>query len=194
MDQLGISRFFIAGISMGGAAALHLAYTYPHRVQGLILLNTFASLKPGSLSEWRYFFRRGWRAFLRKPADQARLVAERVFPAPDQSVYRDLLVESIRSADPKVYRQAMLALARFNFTRRLAKIQTPTLVISGEEDTTIPLKNQRELAKRIPGTDHIVIPNAGHAVIADQPQLVNQNIIRFINRLSSIGQVSLPDG
>lgn len=193
MDQLSVARFFVAGISMGGAAALYLAYHYPARVEGLVLINAFASLKPGSLSEWSYFIKRGWRAFFRKPADQAAIVAERVFPAPDQRIYREILIDSIRSADPKVYRQAMLALARFNFTRKLGNIQTPVLIISGEEDTTIPIQNQRMMARMIPSADHVIIPGAGHAVIADQPDVVNLNISRFIEKVTAIKQLN-PQG
>lgn len=183
MDQLGVVQFIPVGISMGGAAALLLAHRFPRRVEGLILINTFSSLAPGSLSEWVYFLRRGWRAFLRSPADQAWIVAERVFPAPDQAAYREMLVESIRSADPKVYRQAMVSLARFNFNRRLAAICAPTLVISGAKDTTIPLDKQHELAKKIPGAEHVVIPDAGHAVIADQPAMLNEQISRFLEKI-----------
>jgi pimeloyl-ACP methyl ester carboxylesterase len=194
MNRLAIPKFFVAGISMGGTVALQLAYRQPQRVEGLILINTFASLRPGSFSEWGYFVRRGWRAFLRKPSDQARIVAERVFPGADQAVFREILVDSIRSADPRVYRQAMIALARFNFTRKLPRIQTPTLVISGDEDTTIPLKRQRELAKRIPNAEQVIIPRAGHAVIADQPERFNREVAGFIARIRSTGRANLPGG
>ncbi len=194
MDRLGAGRFIAAGISMGGAAVLVMAYRHPSRVQGLILINTFSSLAPSSLSEWRYFLRRGWRAFLRKPEDQAWIVAERVFPKPKQAAYRELLVESIRRSDPNIYRQAMLALARFNFTRKLPDIRVPTLVISGAEDTTIPLKNQRELAAKIPGAEHVVIPAAGHAVIADQPVLFNLHVSRFIEKISAAERANPSNG
>lgn len=190
MDQLGIGRFIAAGISMGGTVALQMAYRYPRQVKGLILINTFSSLTPGSLSEWGYFLRRGWRAFLRTPADQAWIVAERVFPGPDQAAYREMLVESIRRADPIIYRQAMLALARFNFTRKLPAIKAPTLVISGAEDTTIPLKNQRELANKIPYAEHVVVPKAGHAVIADQPALFNLHVSRFLEKIGTTERVN----
>ncbi len=192
MTRLEIDGFFIAGISMGGVVALQLAHRHSEWVKGLILINTFASLRPKSPSEWRYFVRRGLRSFLRKPADQARIVADRVFPLPEQAFYRDLLMDSIQSVDARVYRRAMIELARFNFVSKLPLIQVPTLVISGERDTTIPLENQRELARRIPGAEHVVIPDGGHAVIADQPELFNQQVVRFLEAIRSTGRSDAP--
>jgi len=193
MTCIDVKEYFVAGISMGGVVALQLVHRHPERVKGLILINTFASLRPKSLSEWSYFIRRGWRSFLRKPADQARIVAERVFPLREQAVYRDLLVDSIQNADPGVYRQAMIELVRFNYIRRLPNIHAPTLVVSGEKDTTIPLNNQRELARMIPGAEHVVIPDGGHAVIADQPALLNQHVIHFLGRISSTARSTHPN-
>lgn len=191
LDELKVDQVVAAGISMGGVVALDMAIRHPQRVEGLALINTFASLKPTSLSEWTYFLRRGFRAFLRNPAEQASIVAERVFPGEDRAVYRQLLVESIRKSDPRMYRQAMLELARVDLTGRLGNIHVPTLVISGAEDTTIPLKNQKELALRIPRAEHVIIPQAGHGVIADQPEAFNRFLSEFIERVKA-GVTSIP--
>ncbi len=180
LDQSGIDKVVVCGLSMGGVVALELAIEYPARIDGLILINTFSALRPASLSEIVYFVRRGLRAYLRSPGNQAELVAERIFPLPEHAEWRSRLVQSIRDSNPKVYRQSMLALARYNANRQLTGFEIPTLVITGSRDTTIPPRVQERMARKIPGARHHLIDGAGHGVIIDHVETVNQLILEFL--------------
>lgn len=180
LDQEQINRTVLCGLSMGGAVALHMALTYPERVTGLVLINTFAALRPASISEVVYFLKRGLWSFIVSPSSQARLVAERIFPKPDQDEWREFLIESIRASDPRMYRQAMIALGRFNVTRRLEKLQCPVMVITGKNDTTIPPVVQRKMAEQIPDAERYEIDDAGHGVIVDHYDAVNQLLLKFM--------------
>jgi 3-oxoadipate enol-lactonase len=86
----------------------------------------------------------------------------------------------ILQGDERVYRAAMRSLGLFDVQKRLGEIHVPTLVITGECDTTVPLPVQRVLAEKIPGATQVMIPNAGHAVIVDQPEAFNQALRGFI--------------
>ncbi|MHB8819645.1 MAG: alpha/beta fold hydrolase [Bellilinea sp.] len=183
LDRFGIKKTVVCGLSMGGAVALQMAIDYPDRVLGLILINTFSALRPANLSETLYFVRRGVRAYLRSPADQAELVANRVFPHPEHAAWRIRLVESIRASDPLIYRQAMIALARFNVNKQLSKINIPTLVITGSNDSTIPPQVQGRLAKRIANSKQYLIDGAGHGVIVDHYAEVNSLMLEFLKQI-----------
>ena len=74
----------------------------------------------------------------------------------------------------------MLALATFNVVNRLAEISKPILVITGENDNTIAPSSQEELVRKIRGARQIIIPNSGHAVIADQPETFNAALLEFL--------------
>ena len=50
---------------------------------------------------------------------QAKAVAKRIFPDPDQEIFRQGLIEQVTQADPRAYRAAMRALARFDVRKRL---------------------------------------------------------------------------
>lgn len=180
LDQIGIDKAVVCGLSMGGVVALQLAIEAPERLDGLILINTFSALRPASLSEVLYFVRRGLRAYLRSPGDQAELVADRVFPLAEHAEWRNRLVHSIQASDPKVYRQSMLALARYNANRQLAGIQIPTMVITGTRDSTIPPRVQERMAGKIPGARQHLIDGAGHGVIIDHAETVNQLMLDFL--------------
>jgi len=185
MDRAGHEEFVVAGLSMGGVVALEMALSLPQRIRGLVLINTFSALRPGSLSEVVYFLKRGLRAYIASPAKQAELVAQRIFPNPIHAEWRELLVQSIRESDPIVYRQAMLALADFNVNDKLSKINIPTMVITGDEDSTIPPKVQARMAKKIPGSVQYLVRGANHGVIVDHYEEVNQLLIEFLGRIYS---------
>jgi 3-oxoadipate enol-lactonase len=180
LDQMGLTQVIVVGISMGGVVALQFALDYPERVSSLVLVNTFASLRPKRLSEWVYLLQRYIRVNLKGVGAQADLVANRLFPGEDQAELRRIIKEQIVNSDPKVYRGAMRELGLINLSKRLSEIQIPTLVISGERDTTVPLENQVKLAQGIKNARQVVIPGAGHAVIADQPEAFNNALSHFL--------------
>ncbi len=170
----------VVGISMGGTLALQLALEHPQWVERLVLANTFACLRPQRLNEMGYLLGRFMVANLRGKEYQAKNVARRIFPKPEQESLRREMIDRIMLADQRTYRQAMQALALFDVRRRLAEIHMPTLVVSGVNDTTVPLENQKVLADGIAGAHRVMIPDAGHAVIADQPTHFNQCLLQFI--------------
>jgi len=170
----------VVGISMGGTIALQLCLDYPEMVERLVLVSTFATLRPKYLHQWIYLISRFIKANLRGVNAQAEMVAHRIFPSPEQELLRQALIQQILQADPKVYVSAMRALGLFDVTKRLHEISVPTLVISGREDTTVPLENQSELASKIMGARQVIIPGGGHAIIVEQPDLFNQALLEFL--------------
>jgi len=170
----------IAGISLGGLISLQIALDYPELVQKLILINAFAHLRPKSLDQWLYMFSRLIAVHTVGIETQAKFVANRLFPLPNQNQLRQILVDQIRQADPKAYRAVMRAIARFDVRNRLGEVKSPTLIITGENDTTVSPANQHILVEKIRNNQQVIIPNAGHAAIIDQPELVNKSILEFI--------------
>jgi len=186
MEGIGAVPAHVAGISMGGTIALQLALDYPDHVLSLVLVNTFARLRPQSLGEWLYLLRRAITARLMSMEKQADIVVQRIFPKPEQQALRDSLRTQILRADPAVYRATMGALFRFDVESRLRDIRVPTLVVTGEEDTTVPPTLQKtQLAQGIPGAQHVIIPGAGHGVIVDNPQAFNEALVAFYRSLRS---------
>lgn len=181
LQDMNIHQAAVVGISMGGIVAQQLALDHSDWVERLVAVNTFASLRPRRLNEMLYMLARFTIANLRGVAYQANLVAWRLFPQPEQAELRQEMIARILQADPKVYRQAMLALGLFNSAPRLRELTLPVLVISGARDTTISLVNQKALAAGIHGARHVTIADAGHAVIVDQPERFNQVLISFLN-------------
>jgi 3-oxoadipate enol-lactonase len=186
LEQLGINRVDVVGISMGGTHALALTLDCPELVGRLVLVNTFAHLRPRSLNGWLYYALRFVLVHTLGLEVQARTVAARIFPKPDQAELRSTLIQQVIQADPKAYRAAMRALAKFNVKQRLSEIYAPTLVITGEQDTTVPRDVQQQLAEAIPKARQVHLPGAGHALSVDTPLQFNQILIEFLSDLGPL--------
>jgi 3-oxoadipate enol-lactonase len=180
LRYLSVANTAIVGISMGGTLALQIALDNPDLVSRLVLINTFSCLRPRQIKTWCYFAARFILAHAIGVHRQAQAVAYHLFPDPKDEALRQIFISQISEADPSGYRAAMRALARFNVSARLNEVTIPTLVITGGNDTTVPLDVQGILANNIPGARHTTIPGAGHAVTVEQPDQVNRLLIDFI--------------
>ncbi len=183
LDAYQVDKAHVAGISFGGAVALQLALDFPARVRSLTLVNTFAYLRPRTLRHWLYFAGRSLIARLAGHQRQADIVARRVFPKPEHAAFREMLARSIRKSDPQVYHAIMRALWGLDLRPRLGTIRVPTLVVTGGADTTVPPEVQADLVRGIPTARQVVIPEAGHGVIADSRAAFNRHWHAFLREV-----------
>jgi len=180
VECTGLQGLNIVGISMGGALALQIALDHPEWVSRLVLVNTFAHLNITSPRLLPYLLLRFILVHTLGLPTQAKAVARRIFPYPDQEILRQRLIEQVIQADPHAYRAAMRALARFNVRNRLGEIRFPTLVVTGDGDTTVPRETQNVLAQDIANSRHVIIRDAGHGVTVEKPEQFNQVLVEFL--------------
>ena len=64
------------------------------------------------------------------------------------------------------------------------RIITPTLVIAGESDGTIPLWHSQTYAQKIPQSSLVIIPDADHDLVQTHAQEVTRSIVEYWNRSS----------
>jgi 3-oxoadipate enol-lactonase len=178
--ELKTGPAYVVGLSMGGVIAQQFARDFPRLTKKLVLVSTFSALRPDTLSGWFYFLRRIFAVTLLGLPAQARVVAGRVFPAPDQAALRDLLVTTISHADPRAYRLAMRSLGLFDSHKWLGGITASTLVMTGAADSTVSPARQQLLAEGIPGARQVTIAKAGHAVSVDRADEFNRVLLGFL--------------
>jgi pimeloyl-ACP methyl ester carboxylesterase len=63
--------------------------------------------------------------------------------------------------------------------------RVPSLVLSGANDLVLPVAHSEALADAIPSAEYVVLPNAGHAVILEQPDEVGQALRNLVDRVES---------
>jgi pimeloyl-ACP methyl ester carboxylesterase len=66
---------------------------------------------------------------------------------------------------------------------QLTEIECPTLIVWGERDALLPVRQGREWARRIRGSEFHVVPGVGHLPMLERPVLVNGLLEGFLKQL-----------
>ncbi len=169
----------VIGLSLGGMVAQELALRHPEVVRSLVLVNTFCRLRARTWADRRRVWARTLGLRLLPMSVVARSTARRLFPKPEQVELRRLAVERLRHNDRRSIWWAWQAIRGHNTCERLARISAPTLVIHGEEDTTVAYVECQRLATHIPGARLKTIANSGHATPLDAPNRFNLAVEEF---------------
>jgi pimeloyl-ACP methyl ester carboxylesterase len=176
--RLAPPRFSLAGHSMGGRVAFQVVRLAPERVTRLALFNTGADPKPAAAAGEEEERKR--RALLQVAKGQGmRTMALQWLPGmmkPGGMANAELvetIVSMIARNTPQVYEAQMMALLNRPDARPgLAKIACPTLLLSAEGDSWSPPSRHEEMAKAIPNSRLVIIPDAGHMAPMEQPAAV----------------------
>lgn len=197
LDALDVPRASLVGNSYGGACALRLALDTPDRVDKLVLMG------PGGIGTTRKPPTKGLTALLNYyggdgPSREKLETFIRDFLVFDGKAIPEAVIDERyqSSIDPEVVANPPLrrpsglsapkVLWRMDFTRdkRLAKLQTPTLVIWGAEDKVNRPDGGETLAKTMPQAELFEVPNAGHWVQWEQSELFNAKVVSFLDERS----------
>jgi pimeloyl-ACP methyl ester carboxylesterase len=63
----------------------------------------------------------------------------------------------------------------------LHRVEQPTLVVAGEDDPCVPLRNGRLLASRLPNARLHVVNGGGHLFLLDEPENAAPAIRAFLD-------------
>ena len=93
-------------------------------------------------------------------------------------------MEGVNSIAPSIFYSLITSYTQFDGRSDLAKIECPTLVISGTSDVLTPLKLQEEMAELIPKGILEKIPMGSHNAHMDLPDMVNHKIEEFLSHIN----------
>lgn len=181
MEELGIRRASVVGVSMGGMIAQHFAADYPDLVEKLVLVVTCARENPlllESLQEWTACARAG---------DHAALMDSNLRRIYSEAYYRKnkWMVPLIgRLTKPKSYERFFLqaeACRTHDAYRRLPAITAPTLVMGGERDNSLGGDASREIAARISGATLKMYPQWGHGLYEEEKDFLG-TVMEFLGK------------
>lgn len=185
MDELGIERFALGGLSMGGYVAFAFYRSFPLRVRTLILADT----RPQSDTDEA-------RANREQQAQQAlregmQGIADAMLPkllAPSTLAERQEVAEGLRrmmlSTDPRGAAAALRGMAeRPDQTSLLQRILSPTLIIVGSLDQLTPPTDAEVMRREIRGSRLEVIEGAGHVSNLERPAEFSRALRSFLDSL-----------
>lgn len=174
MDALDLRDAVLMGFSMGGWAAAEIAVMTTERLSKLILVDA-VGVKPGD-RETRDIA----DIFGLPPEELVRLMWHDPANAPDLSEMTDEELQIIATNrialglytwDPYMHNPKLPG--------RLHRIDVPTLLIWGESDGLVTTGYAESYRAMIPGAELVVIPEAGHAPQAEQPEKFVEHVLAF---------------
>jgi len=172
--EMGLSRFVLAGHSMGGAVALQAALDGVKGIEALVLLGTGGRLRispvifEGIAGRFREF---------------APELVEWMMSHESSALLREDVTADVLSTRPSTFLADFHACNGFDVMSRLGEIAVPTLVVNGDEDRLTPLKYGEYLATNIPGAVLKIIHGAGHLAMLEKAAEVNAVVTAFLHSL-----------
>lgn len=177
LDQLGLTRAAICGVSLGGLIALHFAARRPERTSALILAST-----PGP----RWTMGPAQRLYARFPRLSAplffaglprRLRAELISAVPDRRERMTLAWEQARTLaraplSPSRMAARALVIGAADRVSDCARVTSPTLIVTGESrlDRIAPVEGSSEYARMIAGARLVQLERTGHLGCVTRPR------------------------
>jgi pimeloyl-ACP methyl ester carboxylesterase len=194
LDELGVDAAAVVGNSMGGFVSAELAIAFPERVERLVLVS------PAGLSTYRH--PRGTRALPtlhrleRIVAAYTAWLASKSDTVTRHPLLRNatlglvtrhpsrlpapLAAEQLRGAGKPGFIQALEANLDYDFRHRLPEIACPTLIVWGDEDRVITVRDAAVFAELIPGSRKIVYEDTGHMAQIERPDTFNALLREFL--------------
>ncbi len=175
-------RFALAGVSMGGIAAMEIIRQAPDRVSRLALLDT----NPKAETAQRQALREPQIADVQS-GNLHSVMRDEMKPnylvnAPGKQAILDLCMEMAMTLGPQVFVQQSRALqTRPDQTNTLAGLKAPTLILCGEHDQLCPPDTHQLMHGLIPQATLEVIPAAGHLPVLEQPEHTNKVLSQWLN-------------
>ena len=180
LDDAGIDRAIVGGVSMGGYIALAILREYPERVAGLVLVDTRSGADDATALE-----RRRTAA---ERADQGDIAAGPDAIAPliadgtPAAVRADLadIAWSVPAASIAWGQRAMAA--RPDSADLLSGARFPVLVVVGEKDGITPPAVARQMAALAPESELVELSGVGHLTPAEDPDGFTDALLRWLAR------------
>ncbi|HEX6349015.1 MAG TPA: alpha/beta hydrolase [Candidatus Dormibacteraeota bacterium] len=194
LDEVGIERAHIVGLSMGGFCALHLGLQHPERAHSLVVAGCGYGATPSGTHEFskesaanadgfEYDFEANVDRYGHGPtrvqleAKNPRVFAEFLRQLGEHSpIGSALTLRGVQMRRPNLY----------DLREQLARLSLPTLVVTGDEDEPC-LEPDLMLKRTIPGAALAVIPKTGHACNLEEPALFNSLVDAFLVEVAAPG-------
>jgi len=177
-QALGLERFFLAGMSMGGMNSLCFAADYPQSVEALVVVDIGPRIEKEGVRHIRDFMSNHTEF---SDLDEAAAVIHRFNPRrPLEAIRKFTCVYNLkqlpsgkwtwkydtyfrdghRPPDAQMHDQLAAAARR---------IKCPTLLVKGAESDVFSLEGARELQQLVPDSQFALVAKAGHSVMGDNP-------------------------
>jgi 4,5:9,10-diseco-3-hydroxy-5,9,17-trioxoandrosta-1(10),2-diene-4-oate hydrolase len=203
MGELDIDGAQIVGNSMGGFVGAELAISHPARVQRLVLVAaaglSIEHVRTIRTSGFRHraeniaFFYIGWLA------SRSHQVAARprlrhalllIVAAHPSRLPPALTMEQVLGSGKPGFSDALDAMCAYPIRDRLERIASPTLIVWGEKDRLVPVRDASVFERLISDARKIVYADTGHIAMMERPARFNADVLEFLHERGEAAHAS----
>jgi pimeloyl-ACP methyl ester carboxylesterase len=169
-ESLNLSSFYLAGHSLGGAVAQEFATTCPEKTEGLILVGT--GLCFDISKKYMELLQTDFKAAI-------NISCKRAFTGKvSEELYKKGYEMLLENGENTLYKD-MVACESFDGSGFLLS-KNPCLILCGQEDRITNPELSRQLSKQIDKSTLHIVPEAGHMVMIEAPEITNRAIENFV--------------
>ncbi len=172
-----LDKVILLGNSLGGHIGLLYTKQYPENVKALVITGS-SGLYESAMGE--SYPKRGDRNYIKTKT-------ENVFYDPAIAT-KELVDEVFETVNDRVKLIRTLAIAksaiRHNMGKDLPKMNTPTCIIWGENDSVTPPEVGEEFHEKLPDSDLFWVKKCGHAAMMEHPDTFNEILIAWLVKRS----------
>ena len=166
-----LTSAILVGHSMGGAITIEIALARPQFLTGIVLVGSEARLRVTPVIK---------DEVTRDYAHAAKIIAEWAYSPKSDARLRRASIEELLDVPAEVTYGDFEACDRFDRMNEIDRIDLPTLLVCGEDDALTPVKYSHYMGKRIRNARLVTIPGAGHSVMLEKPEELNNALRSFL--------------
>lgn len=172
LDHLKVDKVSLVAQSMGGSTALGFASAHPERVSALIMSDTIGGYSDPEIAKLRETLGSTRTPFAPGFAQREPALA---------FLYREISALTLDAAQPAASTPAAAAPPPTDIQPILAR-KVPVLFIVGEQDVLIPPPIIEAMHKKMPGSQLVKVPGAGHSVYFEKAADYNRIVGEFLRQ------------
>jgi pimeloyl-ACP methyl ester carboxylesterase len=195
MRELDIDSARIVGNSMGGFVGAELAIRHPARVERLVLVAaaglSIESIRTKRDSGLRHQLENVLFCKIGLLASRSALMARRrrlrsalllLVVAHPNRLAPELAYEQVNGSGKPGFPAALQALCSYPIRERLGEIACPTLIVWGDKDRLVPVRDAALFERLIPDARKVIYADTGHLSMLERPARFNADLRRFLQQ------------
>ena len=189
-ERLGLGQVAMVGNSMGGYVAAEVAIQFAARVSRLVLvsaagISSAATVRAPILTAGRMATAVAAHTAARHHQLAARPLSRHLSLAlvarHPRLLKPDFAYEAFfKGVGKPGFDDALRASLEYDFRERLPEVKVPTLIVWGEKDAIIPVRDADEFERLISDSRKVVMLDTGHVPMAERPQAFNDLLMEFL--------------
>ena len=182
LDAKGVSSAIVVGHSMGSHNAQRFAIDYPQRTRALVLIGAFCTLHDSPAGDEFWSMAQGLTDPLERDLVYEFQKGTVARPVPD--AFMNTIVSESMKVPARVWKASLTGLRASNLMAELARVNAPTLIVWGDQDSMVAHRDTERLLNGIRGAKLLTYEGTGHTPHWEEPERFVADLKAFVQKLA----------